>query len=204
MSVLINFKICSNDWPCNVPPVCPTGAVWWDKADKTLKVDNSKCISCGACVRVCPIMAIKVAKTQQEYEKIQAEYDVDPRRAEDLKIDRYGAGAFDTPTLRPEQAKDFIAEHTSGVVCLELQPAYEELVCQLMAIPIKELFDLEKVAYRAVADGKEIAGEYGVSALPALVFFKNGKQIGKIDGYFENSAAERALLEKQIAGILGK
>ena len=181
MAVLINFKICSNDWPCNALPVCPTGAVRWDDADKTLKIDNEKCVGCGACARVCPIMAIKVAKTRAEYDKIRAEYDADPRRAEDLKVDRYGAGAFDTPTLRPNRAAEFVAARGPGWTCLELQPAYEELTCQLMSIPISEILDLNKVAYRAVADGKEIAAEYGVAALPALVFFKDGARVGKVE-----------------------
>jgi len=157
-------------------------------------------------MRVCPIVAIRVAKTQAEYDKIKAEFDADPRRAEDLQVDRYGAGACETPTLRPEQAADFIAEHHKGLVCLELQPPYDDMPCQLLSIPISELMDLSKITYRAVADGKEIADEYGVSEFPALVFFKDASQIGKVEGYFgdneEGNCPEKQLLKKFIKDIL--
>jgi len=98
------------------PDRCPTGAVSWNAEAKRLEIDNSKCIGCGQCMKACPLVAIKVFKTRAEYDKLKAEIDADPHRAEDLLIDRYG-----------------------------------------------------------------------VSTLPALVFFKDGAEIGKIEGFFSTT-----------------
>lgn len=205
MSILINFKICSNDSPCNALRVCPTKAVIWNAEKRTLEIDNSKCISCGACVKVCPIAAIRVAKTKTEYDAIKAEYDADPRRAEDLQVDRYGAGAVETPTLSPDEAATFTSEQ-KGLICLELQLDNNDMPCQFLSIPISELMDLNKITYRAVANGKTIAKNYNVSEIPALVFFKNGIQFGKIEGYFGDNETkdcpEKYLLKKLVNDIL--
>ena len=91
MSVLINFKICDNSKDCNGIAVCPVKAFYWDEKKKTLKIDNSKCISCGKCEDSCPVNAIRVARNEQEYKNIKKEIDEDPRKVSDLFVDRYGA-----------------------------------------------------------------------------------------------------------------
>lgn len=187
---------------CNVLKVCPTGAVYWDEDAKRLQIDNTKCISCGACARACPIAAIKIYKTQAELDKFQAEIDADLHREEDLAVDRYVSGALETIPLMSGQVEKFVAEN-SGLVCIELNPDDEDLVCNVQAIPISEIMDLGRVTYRACEDGKNIAGKYGATA-PALVFFRDGVQIGKVEGFFENNDAERGLLAKKVAAILEK
>jgi hypothetical protein len=145
-----------------------------------------------------------VAKTKAEYDRIKAELDADPRRVEDLKVDRYGAGAFSDPTLQPQEAEEFVAEHSrGGVVCLELQMPYEDMPCHLLSIPMAELLDLGKITYRAVAHDKELAAKYDVADTPALAFFKDGAQIGRIEGYYEDNPNEKSYLISQIKKILG-
>jgi thioredoxin-related protein len=61
---------------------------------------------------------------------------------------------------------------------------------------------LEKIKYASVVDGKQIAKEYGVGALPALVFFRDGALLGRVEGYFEDGGAEKELLKKKIEEIL--
>ena len=200
MSVIINYKICSNMRFCNVLKVCPTGAVYWDEEAKRLQIDNTKCIACGACARICPIAAIKIYKNQAELEKIQAEIDADPHREEDLLVDRYVAGALQTPILMSDRVEKFVAE-TDGLVCIELNPPDEDLVCNVQAIPISEIMDLGRVTYRACEDGWNIADKFSTTA-PALVFFRDGVKIGAVSGFFEDNPAERGLLKKKVSEIL--
>ena len=201
MPVIINHKICSNMKFCDVLRVCPTGAVYWNDGAKRLEIDNSKCVSCGLCMKACPLVAIKVYKTQLELDKLKAEIDADPHSAEDLLVDRYGAGALETKPLLPNRVGKFIAEH-DGLVCIELNPDDEKLVCNVQAIPISAIMDLDKVTYRACENGKEIAARYGVLELPALVFFKDGRRIGKIEGFFFDDSAERDVLIRKVQRIL--
>ena len=94
MAVLINFKICDNAKECGGIDVCPTGALSWNDVDSKIEIDNDKCISCGACEAECPIGAIMVAHSDEEYEKYKSEIDEDPRTTKDLFVDRYGAVAI--------------------------------------------------------------------------------------------------------------
>ncbi|MCL2339060.1 MAG: 4Fe-4S binding protein [Proteobacteria bacterium] len=200
MSVLINFKMCSNGWQCNCPEVCPTGAFYYDKDEKTLKIDNAKCISCGLCAKACPIAAVCVAKSQAEYEKIQAEIDADPRRMEDLFVEKLGADPIAVP-YTPDQAEKLVSEQE--LVCLELKQDESKWACQLKSNSIMHIIDMRKIKYASVVDTESLAKKYNVSDFPALVFFKDGVQIGKIEGYFENSESEQALLKNRIKKIIG-
>jgi NAD-dependent dihydropyrimidine dehydrogenase PreA subunit len=65
MSVLINFKICDNSCECGGIKICPNGALFWDTKNNKIGIDNEKCISCGICVKECPIGAIKVANNKK-------------------------------------------------------------------------------------------------------------------------------------------
>ena len=91
MGVLINFKICDNAKECGGIEVCPTGALYWDEEKESITIDNSKCTSCEKCIEACPVDAIKVGKTDEEYQELKKEIDNDPRKRSDLFVDRYGA-----------------------------------------------------------------------------------------------------------------
>ena len=91
MAVLINFKICDNAKECGGIEVCKTGALSWDEKKQKIKIDNTKCVSCGRCMKMCPVQAIFVAKNAEEYAKIDKEIKKDKRKISDLFIDKYGA-----------------------------------------------------------------------------------------------------------------
>ena len=199
MAILINYKICDNAAECGAFEVCPTGAIYWDASAGRIRIDNEKCVSCGACAGACPIGAIMVARSKAEYEAEEKKIAADKRRREDLFVDRYGARPFSDEPLTAAQAPEYAAT-SHGDFCLGLLPAAEDMPCLINSIPIKGLVPC---AYRAVEDGAALAQSLGVSELPALVFFRNGKRIGAVEGYYAPDESERALLAKRIKEILG-
>jgi len=203
MAVLINFKICDNSKDCSGIEVCPTGAFYWDAKKKTIAVDNAKCSSCGKCEEVCPVGAIRVARIKEEYQRIRKEIDEDPRKISDLLIDRYGVEpilpAFQIPK---NKFKIQILEATQLAV-VELF-SHDSIRCLLYSIPIKELFEDIDVKYRKieVGEGDSLLKKYQTGKLPALLFFKNGKLVGKIEGYYDFQRKKD--LKKRINGILSE
>jgi len=201
MPVLINFKICDNAKECNGIVVCKTGALSWDEEEKTILIDNEKCISCGLCETACMVGAIKVAKTDADYERIKREIDADPRKVSDLFVDRYGAEPVHDAFLIPEEKLDLEVLESSRLTILEVfQDDY--IMCLLRSIPIEELFRGMDVKYRKMRVEEGFLEKYGIKSLPSLMFFLDGKLIGKIEGYYNENQKEE--LNKKIKNIMSK
>lgn len=199
MSVLINFKICDNAEECSGIAACKTGALSWDDKNKTIKIDNSKCISCDLCESSCMVHAIKVTKTTEEYEKYKEEIEQDQRKMSDLYLDRYGAQPIIPAFFIKEDKFDQEILKSHKPVVVELFND-ESIMCMLRSIPIKELFKDIEIKYCKVEASDKLKNKYGIKQFPALLFFREGKSLGKIEGYFENSANEK--LKNKIAKIL--
>ncbi len=192
MAVLINFKICDNAKECGGIEVCPTGALSWNEEKETIKIDNSKCISCGLCEKECPIGAIMVAKNKEEYKKIQKEIADDPRTTKDLFVDRYGAVAIsdfckiELSDIKEKSEKD-------SITLIEVyNPDIAE--CLLKSIPIKELtknLPKDTLYYKAESNNK--FNEYGIKELPSLLIFKKGNLLGHIEGYYTVDDIQKVL-----------
>ena len=201
MPVLINKKICDNSKDCMGIESCPVKAFYYDEQNKTIAVNKEKCINCGKCEEACPVGAIRVARTDEEYAKIKKEIDEDPRKVSDLFVDRYGAEpqnpAFQIPA---EKFNIQIIESTQPAVVEFFTPSSIE--CLLHSIPIKELFEDVNVKYRKIELNEEdpLMKKYGIIKLPAMLFFKDGKLVGKIEGYYDY--IKKLELEKKIAAIL--
>lgn len=194
MAVLVNFKICDNAKECSGIAVCPTGALSWNEKKGTIEVDNDKCISCGLCENECPIGAIMVAKTKEEYDKIKKEIDEDTRTTKDLFVDRFGAVAIsdffkiDVNNIKEKSEKD----------CITLIEVYNPEVaeCLLKSIPIKELTkSLPKDTLFYKVENDKIIDEYQIEELPSLLVFKAGKLLGHVDGYYNIDEKEEFLLK---------
>jgi thioredoxin 1 len=201
MPVLINFKICDNSKDCNGIAVCPTHTITWDEKNKTMKIDNSKCINCCKCEESCPVGAIRVARNEQEYKKIRKEIDEDPRKVSDLFIDRYGAVSVSPAFLIPLDKFDAQILESNKPAVVELFNN-KSIKCLLYSIPIKELFKNFDVKYRKIniSDDEYLLKKYGIKELPSLLFFNNGKLVGKIEGHYRIGKLNE--LKKKIEDII--
>lgn len=203
MAVLINLKICDNSKDCNGIDVCPTKAFYWDEKKKTIAVDNKKCINCGKCEESCPLGVIRVAKTEKEYKRIEKEIANDPRNITDLFTDRYGAQPIDSAFLVPPEKFDVQIIQTVKLAVVELF-THSSVRCLLNSIPVKELFKDTGIKYRKieVKENDSLPQKYKVKNFPALLFFKNGKLIGRIERYYDNKEKEK--LKEKIKKIIKK
>ncbi len=195
MAVLINFKICDNDKACGGVAACPTGAIYYDEEKETLAIDNSKCISCGLCEKECPIGAIKVAKDDKEYEILKKQIEDDPRKIRDLFVDRYGAAPLSEFFMLDSEDIEKKTD-CKDIVLIEFYND-DSIQCLLKSIPIKELLKNfpESTLFYKVEINEQLTNKFEIKELPALVAFKNGKMIGKIEGYYMESDKDN-MLEK--------
>lgn len=197
MSVLVNFKICDNDKACSGMEACPNGVFSWDEEKKSLVIDNSKCISCGLCEKACMVSAIRVARTQEEYNKIKKEIEDDPRSINDLLVERYGGKLIDSAMLGEEEE---ISDKLSGATRPLIVEFFNDdsIMCLLKSIPVKEIadqFDSETRYRKIYVASNEILEKYNIKELPSLLFFRNGKEVGKFEGYRDVDQKEE-LFEK--------
>lgn len=189
MAVLVNFKICDNAKECGGIEVCPTNALSWNEEKETIEIDNNKCISCGLCEKECPIGAIAVAKTDEEYNKTKKEIDEDKRTAKDLFVDRYGAAPISGFFILKNEFD--IKIRYKKLVLVELYD--EDLRCLLKSIPIKSITDniAEDVMFYKGEKNSELTTRYNISEYPCLLIFRSGKFLGKIEGYYDIDQKEQ-------------
>jgi len=192
MAVLVNFKICDNDKACSGMSACPNGVFSWDENDNTLLIDNSKCTSCGACEKACMVSAIKVAKTKEEYEKIKKEIEEDSRTINDLLVDRYGAKPIDIAMQGKEIEIETKLSLAKRPFMVELYNE-DSIMCLLKSIPMKEIankYNMETRYRKIEVEDNKILDKYDIKELPSLLLFKEGKLLGKVEGYYEEKDKE--------------
>ncbi len=198
MSVLINKKRCDNADACSCIEGCPTKAFYWDPEKETIAVDNNLCINCRNCMISCEAGAVKVARDEEEYQKIKTEYDEDIMTVEELFQDRYGATLIaEKYALDLVDLKD-VVENSNKILLVEFYNE-EEAKCLINSIPVKEIIDSISypVSYRKVniSDIRDLK-EYEIKELPALLIIENGKVIYKWEQFVNIN--EKEILLKNI------
>lgn len=157
-------------------------------------IDNEKCISCGKCEKACMVSAIKVARSKEEYKRIEKEIEEDPRSINDLLVDRYGAKPIDIAMIGKEDEIELKLDAERPMI-VELYNE-ESIMCLLKSIPMKEIanaFD-ENTRYRKVEVKKqETLEKYGIKQLPALLLFRDKKLVKKYEGYIEEENKKKLL-----------
>ena len=200
MAVLRNYKICDNAKECGGVAVCPTGAISWDEENETIVIDNDKCICCGACERECPIGALTVVYTDEEYKKIEEEIENDPRTTKDLFVDRYGAAPLsEFFMITDEELDNKLGE---GVTLVEV---YEDatIECLIKSIPIKDITANmpDSTQFFKLAATDSIKEKYNLTSLPSLLIFNNKEYLDKVEGYYIIDQKEEFL--EKINKIIG-
>lgn len=184
MPAIINFKICDNARECSGIAICPTKAMHYDEEKQTIVIDKEKCTSCGLCRPECPIGAIQIGRTDEEYLQCQKDIDEDPRTIKDLFVDRYGASPISEFFLiNSNQLKEKIQNEN-----ITLIEAYNpiEAQCLLKSIPIRDLTeDIEEdIQYYKLEPSEDIKIKYNINELPSLLIFRKGELLGKVEGYY--------------------
>jgi len=196
MAVRINMKICDNADACGGIEACPTGAIYWDSEKQSLRTDDNKCTSCGQCEDACPVGAILWAADEESIKKIEADIAADNRTFEELMVERYGATPVDDSMQIDNADIEAFVKARAGTVLIE-QNKESSIARLLQSIPISQLqAKIEKpFVYRKTMVEEEQEGEF-----PCLSVFSDGKRIGVIDGFFENTQANE--LANSIVGLL--
>ena len=188
MPTIINFKICDNSADCNALTGCPKGCFSWDDKEKTIKIDNSKCSGCSACEDFCPIGAIRFAKDDKQFAKIQKEIEKDPRTRSELMVDRYGA---DTVAYTLELSKEKFAKRIQSKIPVIVEfNSRETIECLLKSIPVRFIqneFDKNASYEKLFIDKKDFA-DWEIKTTPCLKFYREGRLVGQIDGYFDDES----------------
>lgn len=187
MPVLVNFKICDNSPECNGIYACPTGAFHFDRKKETIVIDENLCIECGKCA-CCPAGAIHYAKDESERKRIKKEIEDDPRRVEDLFVNRYGATVLPDFFVIEENAFEKEVENYPGRRVCEIVTE-DSIECLVHSIPIKKVLERHREwRYRKMLlKDMDIVKKYNISVFTCLLFFEKGIFIGKVEGYYDDS-----------------
>ena len=185
MAVQINWKICDNDKSCGGISECPTGALYWNEVEETIGINNDACISCKKCVTDgCPVGAIIVTDSEDEYEQVRGKIASDPRDKAQLFVDRFGAAPISDEVLIE---KDAAAEITQAGITLIERFTDSTIQCLIHSIKVDDVrYKLGLVfSYYKCEDEEDETTEY-----PILDIYVDGILKGSVCGYYSDEEFE--------------
>lgn len=183
MPGIINYKICDLAEACGGMAVCPTKAFSWNKKLKRPEIDNKKCTSCGVCVAECPVEAIIVVRTEEEFKEVLEKIKNDPRSEKELWRERLGCQPGRTSPLAKVVTPDNFDKEVlraKGLMALDVW-SEETLDCRYHSVLWDGLEEAKKMPLKKLDGGKHtaLAKKLKVKRLPTLIFFKDGKEVGR-------------------------
>jgi len=191
MPAIINENICDHADVCKGIEVCPTGAFYYDKEKDRLRIDDSKCNDCEACLNECPIGAIRFCKKDdiKGLERIMKEIEEDSRTLEELRIDRYGAQPIDKNILLDENDVDETIKNTKGILLIEFNKDIgDNIRCLLHSIPVIKITSaIGECIYKKVLLDNEAEG---INIFPSLLVVVNGARIGIVEDYYDDDKVQ--------------
>ena len=180
MAVQINWKICDNDKACGGIAVCPTGALYWNEVESTIGINNDLCITCRKCVvEGCPVGAIIVTDSEDEFELVKLAIENDPHEKEQLFVDRFGAAPISDDVLIEKEA---LSEKTlSGVTFVE-RFTDSSIHCLIHSIKVDDIRYKTGLSFSYFKCEDLEADE--TTEYPVLDIYIDGALKGSIEGYY--------------------
>ena len=184
MPAIINHKICDQASACGGISVCPVGAFTYNEKTKKIEIDNNKCISCGLCEKTCPIGAIGVARTQEEFEELKQAIEEDPRNPDDLFVDRYSGDIINEDVMIEFDEIDNIIKNED---CLIEIINEDNIMCLLKSITYSDILENTGYSkyYRCLLNENDNYSKYNIEDFPSLLLCNNGKIKKLVNGYYE-------------------
>jgi thioredoxin 1 len=182
MPVFIDPRICDKQMICDLMKVCPMSAIYQDEKEGTFEIDSTKCNECLLCVKACPYLAVKLAKDTGELGELRV-------NAGRVKFNRdahlteiYGAkpGGIGKAELNDSNFQEKVGSKTPTLV--SFWGAHSGVIAPSLKWIEKRYRGKMKVAHIKIAENPESCKKYAITTTPTLILFREGKQIGRLEG----------------------
>jgi thioredoxin 1 len=182
MPVFIDPRICDKQMICDLMKVCPTNAISQNEKEGTVEIDTTKCNECMRCVKACPYLAVRAARDMNELGEFKV-------RSQTIKLNRdehlkriYGdePGNIGRAELDDSNFQDKVSSKTPTLV--SFWGAHSSVIASSLEWIARKYRGKLNVAHIKVVENPKSLSEYAITTTPTLILFKNGKQIGRLEG----------------------
>lgn len=181
MVAIINYKRCDRAEACPCIKVCPVGALYYDPERKRPVIDKSKCTNCGLCVQKCPAQVIRLARNEEEEQKILEEIERDKMTTQELFLERYGVPPGNSDFVVNKSNFEDEVLNAKDVILVDCW-SFSQAPCRIKAIPFGDFIKGAEIRKLNVDENKDIAKQFSIHLYPTLLVFKNGKIIDRFEG----------------------
>ncbi|MFH1424535.1 MAG: thioredoxin domain-containing protein [archaeon] len=203
MPIKINHNICDKGKGCPCITACPQKAWSFNEKTKRPEVDNSKCNDCFQCIKTCPARAVLGAINNEGLKKLDEEVSKYSKGDAEIKEPRFNADPSENESVITN--KDFEEKiNQKGIVLVEFWSENFASRCRLNAALYSDILPkmLKDVPVHKLnaREAPHLMDKFGVHTLPAILVFKDGKQIDHIAGY--TSISEKEALKDRLSRVI--